>query len=970
MSMRWRGNVLAVLVGIASLLGAVRVEGWYQPDEEGATQNVTRTVRSRVSRSMRSGMQRSKDTYTPERIIVKYKDSVTECVHCLLQTRRTLRSATTDASDSVDVLHVKYKVKAARPIFRSLSEEALIPGAKTLTALRALREVKRNASLPGAFTSSRALAPTVSMPDLSHVYELTLEKGMDAQQAAAAFAKDPHVEYAQPDYTAKAFWSPNDSFYQSQGTWGQRYDDLWNLKKLGLEQAWNVTRGAGVVVAIVDTGLDYKHPDIARNVWVNPGEDLNRNGRVDRTDLNRIDNDGNGFVNDVRGWNFIAGNSDPMDDNGHGTHVAGTIAAVGNNRTGVIGVAPEAKVMPVKALDATGSGTMSGLASAIVYAAENGAQVINNSWGCYVRCPSNGIIEDAVRFASARGAVVVFAAGNSADNVAFYSPQNMTDSKPIVVAASTEQDTPTSFTNFGSLVDVAAPGGEAARPGSDQLSVYNILSLRAAMTGERDLLVKSRYLRLAGTSMAAPHVSGVAALLRAANATLTMENVRQVLRASADDLSGQTCTAFGAGRINASEALRMAREPLLRAQITNPADSAEIDARIGTVPITGTATGPTFRHYTLSYGPGLAPTQWTTIGSDRVTTPVEGGALGTWSVQDLSRDFYVLKLAATSLTGRQFEACTVVIVTDQPARKIVERGSPMQPFVSDELVAWTDERNDSGDVYLYDLQTGTELRVTDSPLSQVVTGVSGHRVVWEDHYSDVYFCDYNRGSKTCPPQPLQTSRGRQGMPVIDGDQIAWADLAGAPRKRRMVSYDVRSGQTQRYPLVETPLLYLTGLSGNRVVWVGQPRSGPWEIRLGDFAGTLTEHRVAPTSLDPREVRPRISGNRIVWVDWDGSDTEVYLSERAADGSEVKRQALTDDLALQLYADISGDRVVWRDRRNGVSNIYLRDLKRLTEEHLAPSWSGQYDPAIAGNKIVWVEYRSDGAAIYLDELPGN
>src|SRR6185295_1726569 len=129
-----------------------------------------------------------------------------------------------------------------------------------------------------------------------------------------------------------------------------------------------------------------------------------------------------GFIDDVHGWNFAAGNADPTDDFGHGTHVAGTIAAVGNNGQGVIGVAPRAHILPAKGLDEDGSGTTEALASGIIYAAQNGADVINNSWACSFRCPSNPIAEDAVVLAHNLGAVVVFAAGNLADDVLNDSP--------------------------------------------------------------------------------------------------------------------------------------------------------------------------------------------------------------------------------------------------------------------------------------------------------------------------------------------------------------------------------------------------------------------------------------------------------------------------------------------------------------------------------------------------------------------
>ncbi len=214
------------------------------------------------------------------------------------------------------------------------------------------------------------------------------------------------------------------------------------------------------------------------------------------------------------------GDRNALDFSGHGTHVSGTIAAVGNNNEGVIGVAPRTKIMPLQVLDSLGYGTWYWVAQAIVYAAANGADVINLSLGCAGNCPKNPLAEDAVRFAyqprpslNKPGAIIVVSAGNSTQDVEKISPQNMTNPKPIVVAATDPEGHPAYFSNFGYEVDVAAPG-------------VDILSLRA-----RDTLwpttnfvpsndPNAKYLRLSGTSMAAPHVSGLAALVLAHNPVL------------------------------------------------------------------------------------------------------------------------------------------------------------------------------------------------------------------------------------------------------------------------------------------------------------------------------------------------------------------------------------------------------------------------------------------------------------------
>src|SRR5262245_22204611 len=167
-------------------------------------------------------------------------------------------------------------------------------------------------------------------PALGGLYRMVLaDRHTDVEALARRIARDPEVEYAEPNFTftASILLIPSDPYYSSAGSWGQAYDDLWGLKKIQASLAWRYTTGSGVLVAVIDSGVDYNHADIKSNIWVNPGEDLNHNGTIDAKDINGIDDDGNGFVDDFRGWDFINGDRDPIDDFGHGTHVAGIIAA-------------------------------------------------------------------------------------------------------------------------------------------------------------------------------------------------------------------------------------------------------------------------------------------------------------------------------------------------------------------------------------------------------------------------------------------------------------------------------------------------------------------------------------------------------------------------------------------------------------------------------------------------------------------
>jgi subtilisin family serine protease len=211
------------------------------------------------------------------------------------------------------------------------------------------------------------------------------------QQAIRALERDPRVDYVEPNYVLRTMTSdPN-------------FDQLWGLQKIDAPEAWGVTTGsAGVVVGVIDSGVDFGHPDLATAMWVNPGESC------DACPTNGVDDDGNGYVDDWRGWDFANGDNDPSDDNGHGTHVAGTIGAAGDNGVGITGVSQRVGLMGLKFTGANGEGTAADAVSAILYATANGADITNNSYG------GDGFSEAmlaAIRTADALDSLFVAAAG-------------------------------------------------------------------------------------------------------------------------------------------------------------------------------------------------------------------------------------------------------------------------------------------------------------------------------------------------------------------------------------------------------------------------------------------------------------------------------------------------------------------------------------------------------------------------------
>lgn len=268
----------------------------------------------------------------------------------------------------------------------------------------------------------------------------------------------------------------------------------WNLDLVNAPEVWaQGFTGEGVVVAVVDTGVDYTHPDLDANIWVNSGEVAG----------NGIDDDGNGYIDDVRGWDFANNDNTPLDLNGHGTHVAGTIAAE-NNGTGSIGVAYNARIMPVRVLDADGGGTLSNVAAGIRYAANNGARVINLSLGGGY----SDEVASAVQYAAERGAIVVMASGNEFSASPGF-PANLATQWGIAVGAVNINSQLANFSNDAGLLAV----NYVVAPGVD---IYSTLPTNG-------------YENSSGTSMATPHVAGVVALMLSGRPTLTTEQAISAL---------------------------------------------------------------------------------------------------------------------------------------------------------------------------------------------------------------------------------------------------------------------------------------------------------------------------------------------------------------------------------------------------------------------------------------------------------
>ncbi|MCP4482092.1 MAG: PQQ-binding-like beta-propeller repeat protein [bacterium] len=434
--------------------------------------------------------------YVEGEIIVKYKPQASSFAQSQAITvsisKSSIQASVLSAlgqSGSLSTLNNKYQVISAEKVFKE-TPKALT--AKTMTL------------------SSNG----VLIPDLSNIYTLKFSKEFDAKDVAEEFSKDPNIEYAEPNYYYELFLIPNDPYFANQ--WG-----LDNTGQLGgtagvdinALNAWDITTGSeDVIIAVVDTGVDYNHGDLVDNIWVNIGEIPN----------NGIDDDGNGKIDDYNGWDFANDAENSPDTHGHGTHCAGIIGAKGNNGIGITGVCWNVKIMALKCH--SGGDFLTKTYLAIKYAVDNGAKIISCSFGSSLY---SYIVNEAIQYARSKGCVVVAAAGNS--NSSSYKYPAAYDGV-VAVANTDDNDKKSRYSSYGSWIDISAPG----------TNIYSTIP-------------NNKYGYKTGTSMAAPMVAGLAGLLLAADPTLMeLEIIARIKNYAEeiDDLNPSYQNQMGTGRIN------------------------------------------------------------------------------------------------------------------------------------------------------------------------------------------------------------------------------------------------------------------------------------------------------------------------------------------------------------------------------------------------------------------------------------
>jgi subtilisin family serine protease len=467
-----------------------------------------------------------------------------------------------------------------------------------------------------------------------NVDHVRLPQGRRANDVIQDLLSNADVVSAQPNFVRRISFPgpPNDPWWTANNT------DLYGIKKIGADSVWNTFNNkgsAGVVVADIDTGVKYDHPDLAANMWINPGEVAG----------NAIDDDGNGYVDDVRGIDTFNHDSNPMDDNGHGTHTAGTIGGVGNNGIGVVGVNWTVKILPCKFLDSAGNGTDAGAIECfnyITWLKNHGINILvsNNSWGGYrdTSQPFPQLLKDAIDTAGNAGIINIFAAGNDGLNIDTFphDPASFTSPSIVSVTASRSNDLRASFSNYGAVaVDLAAPG-------DDIWSTYIDVPAQSCF---------NCYARLDGTSMATPHVAGAAALLLAQSPAMPVSGTKALLISSVNVISQWTNLVASGGRLNVFAAAGMFgvnTPPTV--SITGPAPGATFQEP-ATIPIAASASDSGSIYSVEFFANGVS------IGID-TSAPYAGTGV------NVPAGNYTLTAKATDNLGAQTTSAPVSIVVN------------------------------------------------------------------------------------------------------------------------------------------------------------------------------------------------------------------------------------------------------------------------------------------------------------------
>ncbi|MFM8771243.1 MAG: S8 family serine peptidase, partial [Candidatus Kapaibacterium sp.] len=654
-------------------------------------------------------------------------------------------------------------------------------------------------------------------------------------------------------------------------------DRQYALHRIGAAKAWTRATGKGTVVGIIDTGIDWTHEDLVDALDISSKEDRNGNRRFDPWastdtlggvpgDLDGLDNDGNGVIDDVIGIDVVdqsvrnLGDDRyydpiPFDEQGHGTLVGGVVAATPNNRKGIAGLAYDARLRIVRAFDATGNAEEDDIATAIVYLAQQGVDVINMSFGDGVDSP---LMRDAVRYAAARGCVLVASAGNTG-TISRQFPAGYDE--VISVASTNDENRRSPFSSTGPLVALSAPG-------------------QAIVTTS----VGSRYRSVNGTSFSAPFVAATIAMMRERFPTMPISNIRATLQQRSVDL-GQPGwdDLFGAGLLQADAAL--SDGAWSRVEITSPANEAEIDPlRTPEIEVTGSTMLASFAGTEIAWGEGLSPRTWTTFS--RRPTAVRDGLIARVLLPQTASQLVTLRVRVLSSDGRPLDVFRRIRLVDSSRFAIL---------ATEVVSAWKTDRRTSVVTVTTNRPCSCAILTDDASITLAEsTGRSRrHSIIVPDTF-------VSRGDRSirlrCAPDvgvswdtTLSLATVSQGA----GADAAWRSAGSAPWTGYVLN-DVRD-------------IYLDGV----------PTVVMCDLANGSFGGLVTRQLVNGTWISrdsiPEVYIPRgigdANGNGLLDVLVHSVGKVVLLEQQQAGGSPFARVIFADttgQLNAAGLADIDGD----------------------------------------------------------------
>ena len=573
-------------------------------------------------------------------IIIKFKKNPTQ------KNKKNIKKQ--DIETFISKHGIKSKNCEVKRIFTAKAPKNSIKknNSKNLSPLEAQREA-RKAKARELFNQS----------NLGNIFEIKIQNGNDAIRVFSELQEEvkngsAYIEYV--EYSKKIYLDTvNDPLYNSTGEfWNLGYDELWSLDIIDADEAWPRSTGDGVVIAVVDSGIDYNHADLIDNIWVNTDVvtdnnndsviniydlDANDNGIIEADEI--LDPDPNLFFDEAIGYNFVETNANPLDDDGHGTHVSGTAAAAGDNGKGVVGLAYQSKIMPIRVLG-NGSGSDVAVADGVFYATLMGADIVNMSLGAE---QFSKVLEDACNFALDLGVFIATAAGNDGKDGSGHFPAAFDST--ISVAATTQTDARASFSNFGPSIDIAAPGGSNNTFDTSNITssypgyAVNFINPNNIIDYEDEN--SSAYARLGGTSMASPHVAALAALIKSQYPYLHPLAIKNIIQQTGDSIT--TDENIGK-RINADAATDFFENPIDVHLILNKTEAG--------IQIFGTALGNNYQDFDLSIRGDATAGNWISLGdgseeldNDLITT-----------ITSAPRGKYDIRLTVSDTRGYSFEA--------------------------------------------------------------------------------------------------------------------------------------------------------------------------------------------------------------------------------------------------------------------------------------------------------------------------